>query len=169
MPPNKLEDAILSACEKAADTYAKMTNGQWLLHGPEHFLQNEVARAIWKLGFDVFIDASENRVQAELGVARSERSNALRKRFDISVFYKHKNKVRAVIELKTRGTWSVTGVVKDATKIEGHFRNKHRATTGYLLVYAEASGVKRRKDLSNRLQNQFPNKLNKTRIELETC
>jgi hypothetical protein len=119
MPANKLETAIISAAKEPAITYPKTTVGYWLSHGPEHFLQNEVARAIWrKEGFLVFSDASGDRVRADLVGVRGRRPGTARRRFDISVFYKHGDKVRAVIELKTRATYSVAATAQDAKKIE---------------------------------------------------
>jgi hypothetical protein len=162
MPANKLEKGIISAAKDAAVSYSQMTGGYWLWHAPEHFLQNEVARAIWKEGFYVFVDTSGDRVRADLVGVRGRRPGTGRKRFDISVFYKHGNKVRAVIELKTRATYSVTATAQDAKKIENHFKNANHATSGYLLVYGEADSAQRpnaEKSIETRFATTFPKRL----------
>ncbi|MGO8865859.1 MAG: hypothetical protein ACLQME_05075, partial [Alphaproteobacteria bacterium] len=60
---NKLERTILRAAVTANRNYLKMTDGEWLNHGPEHFLLSEVARAIWRnQNFWVFVDTSGDNV-----------------------------------------------------------------------------------------------------------
>ncbi len=44
---NALETTIVDAALRAGKTYFAMTDGGWLSDAPEHFLQNEVARAVW--------------------------------------------------------------------------------------------------------------------------
>jgi hypothetical protein len=141
MPANKLESAIISASRESAD-------------GPEHFLQNEIARAIWKQRFYVFLDVAEKTVRAQLEGVQQPSSSL--KRFDMCVFYKHSERIRAVIELKTKATFSSTSIVLDAKKIEKHFaEDTPHASTGYLLAYSEAYRAHRVRLLGDRFRTTF--------------
>ena len=116
-----------------------MADGHWLSHAPESFLQSEVARQIAGDGYTVYIDCSGKRTKAEMGPTRGRPPINLGQRFDISVWYKHKDELWAVIEIKR--AWGITSVRKDANKIEHDATLKHRAHAGYILVYSEAKGT----------------------------
>lgn len=135
--PNDLEKTILRCAKKAQRDYEAITGGQWLDHAPELFLQAEVARGIWRRGFRVFIDASLERIRQEIGSSKGRRPAASRKRFDISVWRKTSNSLRAVIEIKR--DWSISSIREDARKIKDSFKLANSAPTGYLLVYSEAN------------------------------
>lgn len=134
---NDLEKTILRSAKKAQRDYEAMTGGQWLDHAPEMFLQAEVARGIWRRGFRVFIDASLDRIRQEIGSRKGRNPAASRKRFDISVWWRTRNSIRAVIEIKR--DWSITSIREDARKIKDSFKLVDSADTGYLLVYSEAN------------------------------
>ncbi len=85
-----------------------------------------------------------------LGRTRGRRPGDRRKRHDITVFNKTGSGVRAVIEIKTKYTNRTQGVETDATKIKRHFRHRHHARSGYLLVYSTAGGPNRETTLSKR-------------------
>ena len=68
--------------------------------------------------------------------------------------------MRAVVELKTKSTYSSTTIMADAKKIERHFEmDSPHAATGYILAYGEAYGPNRRYLLEKRFEETFPNKL----------
>ena len=64
---------------------------------------------------------------------------------------KTENYLRAVIEVKRAS--NPTQVMNDAAKLEKYLGHKNAHGTGYLLVYSEASGINRRRDLNNRIDN----------------
>jgi hypothetical protein len=164
-----LEATIVNAAIRAGKTFSKMTDGAWLSEAPEHFLQNEVARAVWlaKRSRKVFIDLSNQRIdewtQDKKNLLSPNQRNRPRQRPDIVISnasWDHK----AVIEIKTRGTSNFDVVLRDAEKIQ----NSNHAMAGYLLVYFDGWKYRKKDEIhENRaaakghLDEQFINLTNK--------
>ena len=149
---NQLEKAIIEGTQAAQREYEFMT-GWWLSHGPESFIMctvaNKVAR---KANFAVFIEASPKRILEERDEKLRGRPPASHKqRFDIVVWQKSKNNIRAIVEVKR--AYSITGLRKDREKISNYMDSNDFVSTGYLLAYTEAKGKKRENTLKNRLRN----------------
>lgn len=144
----KLDALILDAATKAQEIYIKMT-GEWLSHGPESFLQMEIARKIFEDGSYVFPDASDKKVLHAMGPNPGRPPKDLRKRFDLTVWNKTNDTLRAVIEIKA--TTNYAPVAKDKEKIEKRFKLGKPPRDGYLLVYSEAKG----KEGSQKLKDRF--------------
>lgn len=149
-PMNNLEKAIIEGTQTAQREYENMT-GWWLSHGPESFIMCSVAGMIAKkANFYVFIEASPKRI-------REEREEQLRgrppanhgQRFDIVVWKKSKNDIRAIIEVKR--AWSIADLRGDRKKISKYLASNKFVNTGYLLAYTEAKGKRREITLNNRL------------------
>ena len=137
--PTHLGERISDGVKEAHSRYERMT-GWWLQHAPEHFLQNEVARSIWEKGNgnDVYIDASNTKVRAD-AEAKTKRGWPKKdsgKRFDISVWHRSKNTLKAVIEIKHGERTLFTRVKKDAKRIEDAAKCPNAASVGYILVYS---------------------------------
>lgn len=142
MQLNDLEKAIGHALPRAQRAYVEMT-GWWLTHGPESFLQHEIARHIArKRKAIVFTEVSPRKIAAEFPTKGRGRTYEARKRFDLIVWQKSSYGVRAVIEIKR--AWGAKPVLKDAKKIHSYMLHKRAAKTGYLLVYSDASNAKGR-------------------------
>ncbi len=164
---NNLEKTILKAAKNAQEIYCEMT-GYWLWHAPEHFFQNVIARAIWKNGHNVFIDASNGKVKrdAEDNKKRGRPRKDTGKRFDISVWYKRTKTLKAVIEIKRGYSLNFNLVKKDAEKIEYAVNSSKGAKSGYILLYSEIKDKKAlqglfcqwAKDLEWRLVDSFVTK-----------
>jgi hypothetical protein len=113
---NKIEEAIIEGTRKAQREYEYMT-GWWLSHGPESFIMCEVAYMIAKKAdFSVFIEASPKKILSE----REEKLRGRRpanhgQRFDIVVWHKSRNDIRAIIEVKR--AWSIANLRGDSEKI----------------------------------------------------
>jgi hypothetical protein len=144
----KLDALILGAATEAQETYIAMT-AEWLSHGPESFLQMEVARKIFKDGFYVYPDASDKKVLHAMGPNPGRPPEDLRKRFDLSVWNKTTDTLRAVIEIKA--AYAYAPVAKDKEKIARRFQLGKPPRDGYLLVYSETRG----KTGNQKLQDKF--------------
>ena len=133
---NDLEKAILTAAQRAAKEFDKISGGSWLGDGPESFLQIAVGIDIARqsdryVGFE----KSPKKLQQEMeNKFRGQPPKIHGKRFDLVVWQKATDKPRAIIEVKR--SWNKSGPIKDAEKIAKHFRLKSRTCIlGYLLVY----------------------------------
>lgn len=121
---------------KAQSDYEKITGGCWLWHGPESFMQTIVALKLAETGHAIYIDASIQRLVADVERGSGRPTKNSRQRPDISVWYKDDETLRAVIELKR--AWCYSPIERDAKKIEKYFRKKYFArTTGYILAYSD--------------------------------
>lgn len=149
---NPLEIAVLGGACKAQRVYEGMANGNWLSHGPESFLQSLVALQIRRLGYSVYVDASIKKSQRDQEAPRRGRpAGNSGQRPDISVWYKSKDKLRAIVEIKR--TYDAFGPVeRDADKLTRMMAQGH-AACGYLLVYTEANGLTRLRTLRARLRD----------------
>ena len=147
---NALEKVIIRSAINAQETYMDMSDGEWLSHGPELFLQCEIARAIWKNGFWVGIDSSTKKTRGYLQEQRGARALNSRKRFDIVVWHKSGRapSLRAAMEIKR--AYTIGPVRADADKLKKHLQQRGSAKTAYLLVYSEALGNRGLKTLEGR-------------------
>lgn len=146
---NKLERAILGSAERAQGTCMRMTGGWWLWHAPESFLQHQIARAIVRTGNEVFTEASPAKIAREHNSPlRGRPAHNKQKRFDIVVWQRSQNLLRAAIEIKRTST--LQPVVKDAVKLRKYLDQRNSHGVGYLLVYSEAKGANRVERLRKR-------------------
>lgn len=135
---NELERIVVDAVKTAQRDYESMT-GWWLWHGPESFMVSSVARLIGKQGdFSVYLDASPKKIQKELEEHRRGRPRKNQgKRFDIVVWRRASDRLRAILEVKR--AWSITGLRADRKKMAEFLSSKNYDIAGYLLVYTEAN------------------------------
>jgi hypothetical protein len=149
---NELEKAILDGALYAEDLYDKMTDGCWLSHAPESFLQNILAWQIFKkTEHVVYVDASIRKLQYDLDQPRRGRPPIyFGRRPDICVWYKSENRIKAFVEIKL-ATDRFGPVNRDANKVMRFVKHRH-AAYGYLLIYSEADGEKGEVKLSNRFR-----------------
>jgi hypothetical protein len=147
---NQLEKAIIDGTRTAQKEYQKMTEGWWLSHGPESFIEHAVAIKVARIGFSVYPEASPKKIRLDLKAPpRGRPAKNLGQRFDIVVWYKTTNKIRAIIEIKR--AWSIRSLRGDRTKVANFLRQKRGAHAGYLLAYTEAKGTRCETTLSRRL------------------
>ena len=139
---NTLERIMVQGALKAQTKYKKMTGGWWLWHGPESFLQHQVAAAIAEAEFYVFTEASPKLIRDEFDhPPQGAPPKGMRKRFDIVVWSNKRNEIKALVEIKRVGTLDY--VLKDAQKLERFLKQKTFSSgSGYLLLYSEAINVK---------------------------
>jgi hypothetical protein len=151
---NDLEHAIVQGACRAQEMYQKMTEGHWLSHAHESFLQVFVALELHsKLGNSVYMDTSVKKTQRdEENPRRGRPPNNIRQRPDISVWYRSSDTLRAIIEAKLTFSGHVGRIQDDATKVETLVKQK-RAGSGYLLVYSEANGDEREQELQDRFRH----------------
>jgi hypothetical protein len=140
--PNDLEKLIISAAKKSIALHEQVTGGDWFDSGPESFLQVCLAQQISKGGnFSVQLEASPKKVNRTLeAVHAGKPSSNHNQRFDLIVWFKHEEKIRAIIEVKR--AWTKVGPVKDGEKIKKYLHQKNsKAKTGYLVVYSVRKNV----------------------------
>lgn len=146
---NKLEKCLINSGILAHDEYKKITNGWWLWHGPESFLQVTVANNISKeIGSIVYIDASRSRIEREIGRGPGRPPANGSQRADISVWNKSNNKLRAVIEIKR--SIGIDPVLQDTIKMNTWMGQNNPPGSAYMLTYSEAKGAKRMATLDKR-------------------
>ena len=63
---NQLEKAIIDGARAAQKKYQKMTEGWWLSHGPESFIEYAVAMKVARKGFSVYPEASLKKIRQDL-------------------------------------------------------------------------------------------------------
>jgi hypothetical protein len=161
---NNLEKIIIDAGKTAQKDYEAMTDGWWLSHGPESFIQHTIASKVKEAGFWVYPEASPKKIRKEQNdPPRGRPPRNLDQRFDLVVWYKTSNNIRAILEIKR--VWSIWDLRGDREKIEKFLKLKNNENVmGYLLAYTEATeadGNKRADRLSKRLKN-WAEKLNCT-------
>lgn len=145
---NKLEQQIFRAACEAQDAYKDLTDGFWLLNGPESFLQNFVALAL-RGEYLADTEASPRKIRNyyEGKPKRGRPSKNLNKRFDLVVWWDN-GYIRAIIEVK-RIFSNIGALAPDAKKIRQYAKGSNvEPFSGYILFYSEA---KRRSTLENRI------------------
>ncbi len=146
---NGLEQAILGAVVKAQTNHLA-TTGWGLWWGPESFLQYELARAITsKTSHLVYTEASPAKIaQDRGGPGRGRPLSGLRQRFDLVVWRKSTDRLRAVAEVKR--AWTFPYVDGDARKLEKFVRLKQAQCAGYLVLYSDVGASARSETLAKR-------------------
>jgi hypothetical protein len=152
MKMNKIEEAIIEGTKVAQREYDAMT-GWWLSHGPESYIMCIVANKIGKKAdYSVFIEASPKKILSEREEKlRGRRPSNYGQRFDIVVWNKSRNDIRAIIEIKR--AWSMANLSGDREKILKYMKSNKFVKAGYLLAYTEAKGLRRGDTLNNRLDH----------------
>jgi len=142
---NNLEKSLLAGGVDAQKRYGEMT-GWWLSHGPESFIEHEIALKVSKEGFYVFPECSPKKIMEEKDKRPRGRPSGNRgQRFDIVVWHKATNSVRAIIEIKR--AWNVDVLRADSIKVKKAL-GQNLAKSGYLVIYTEAKGKKASDSLS---------------------
>ncbi len=144
-----LEKSILRSVPTAQREYKALTDGWWLWHAPESFLQVIVAQRVAKeTKHVVYIDASMRRIEREIGRGRGRPAKNAGQRPDILVWHKTSATLRAVIEIKR--TASFQPIQADAKKMDQWLKRPQGPKTAYILAYSEAKGEKRTTTLRER-------------------
>jgi hypothetical protein len=141
---NEFEKALCRSVRLAHRRYEAIT-GNWLFHAPEHFLQNAIMLSLGKT-HEVYAEATRRKITDGMGRpprGRPPRSRAYR--FDLVVWHKTKDTLKAVIEIK-RSWRNDTALQRDAERIRRSISSAQRSRAGYLVVYSEVS-VKKGKEL----------------------
>lgn len=144
MRSNQLDTVLLDSVRKANGLYEKMTDGYWLWHAPESFVQMVIAAEIYnKLDVCVYPEctplgfARDATKATHLG--RPPHTNE-QQRFDLVVWWKNQQRPRAIVEIKLTYA-SMTGVLSDANKLVA-FRKaaarRGQPRHGYLVVFNSA-------------------------------
>jgi len=130
-----------------------MTDGEWLSHGPESIITSILAMQISKKGkFLVFPEASPKKVQKTIGTKKRGRPSKVQgKRFDLVVWAKTGNMLRAIVEIKH--AWNFPQLQRDQKKIAHYMKGQKNRIAGYLLAYTEARGSYPRKKLEKRFED----------------
>lgn len=153
---NQLEKTILGSAIRAQNLYKKISGGWWLSHGPEYFITSTLATDIFRLGgYSVFMEASPRKILNEI---TQEQRNADNIRFDLAIWEKSTNKIRAIIEIKMARDINV--LIKDKIKITDYKRINNFVKNGYILFYTELKTIDK---LKSRLSD-WPDKLNCTLV-----
>jgi len=147
---SQLEKAVIDGAKTAQKDYGDMTEGWWLSHGPESFIEHTIAIKVRKQGFWVYPEASPKKIMEE----RNDRPKGrpprnLGQRFDLVVWDKSDDNIRAIFEIKK--AWNITSLRGDRKKIATFLNRNEYVKSGYLLAYTEAKGGRRAETLSNRL------------------
>jgi hypothetical protein len=147
---NKFEQALIEGAKAAQEDYGEITGGWWLSYGPESFIGHTIANKLRKEGFLVFPEASPKKIREEMDDPPKGRPpKNLGQRFDLVVWEKSNEKIKAVIEIKK--AWDITLLRTDQKKIATFLKQHEYVKSGYLLAYTDAKGVRRENTLSNRL------------------
>lgn len=138
----KFEQTIIDGAIAAQEDYSGMTNW-WLDHGPEYFITSIVAKHIaTEHGCCVFPEASPKKIKKEINAPpkRGPVPKSDSQRFDIVVWHKASNTVKAIIEVKR--AYTIKPLQDDKKKILDYMnKNQDLVKNGYLLVYTVAKKV----------------------------
>ncbi len=135
---NDLERAILRAAQSAHRRYEAISGGWWLGHAPEFFLTTYVGNHIARKGWAIYLDASPKKINTdEDGKKRGRRPGNIKKRFDIVVWNKSSDDIRAITAVQR--AWEISPLVPDSKKVRTQAgRSKAGTKSGYMLVYSDA-------------------------------
>ncbi len=130
---NQLERAIGKSMHRAFRTYEAIVDG-WLMHAPEHFIQNFLLVDIGKR-WCVYAEATRRKIAEGMGrLPRGRPPNGMTRRYDLLVWHGN-DTPRAVIEIKR--AMDVSVLRRDAERVKRSVRGGQRTRVGYLLVYSE--------------------------------
>ena len=154
MKPNKFEKAILDAAWNAQKFHIEMTGGEYLWYSHESFLQNFIAIKMFKnkkkAGYYVYVDASPKKIRESSDSASEEDEKDSRQRFDLVFWFKSKNEVKAIVEIKR--AWEKNSVMDDIYKLWEYRKTEgDQDIDGYVLYYTDH----RRKDRWKRKDSKF--------------
>ena len=133
MRVNKLENCIINGVPKIQRLYNKVSDGWWLYHAPESFIQSHLALHIAHNGeFCVYPECSPKRWKASVSRGNGTKPRGRpfsahnKKRFDLVIWRKSGKRPRAIVEIK-RAVYA-SPLVEDAGKIveAPQFGKKHR-------------------------------------------
>ncbi len=148
---NQLELAIIDGAIAAQKTYAEITGGWWLWHGPESYLQTMIANHIAEqTKRTVYVDCSIKKLRSGFARGPGRPAHNHGQRPDISIWNKSNERLHAAIEIKR--AWSITGLRGDAQKLARWLAQAHAPGTAYLLAYSETKGKNRQATLDQRFR-----------------
>ena len=105
--------------------------GHWLHHAHESFIQTVICQEI-SAEYYAFPDSSLKKIYEDIGAHEHELDDRqLRQKPDISIWYKSKRDIYAILEIKK--AWQSAPVLADSKKIKMIAAGKGRKL-GYLLV-----------------------------------
>lgn len=159
----EIETALLAGLKKAYKDYFAISDGQWLSHGPEHFIEVVVAQTLMKHRYHSYINSSNGKTFRDiaddetLAKGPKEISRVLAglgsQRPDLTIWHKVAGTVNAVVEIKR--AWSAHPVVKDCQKLEKMFQCDLEPKNAYMLVYTSAGESKRTKNPRELIKKRF--------------
>ena len=157
MKPNKFEKAILDAALNAQKFHIEMTDGQYLWYSHESFLQNFIAREVFKkTEHCVYVDPSPKKIWESAASASKKPPKNLQQRFDLVFWLKTDNEVKAIVEIKR--AWGKKPVMDDIYKLREHRKSKDGRNIRYyyVLYYTDHSRKDRWKGKDSRfIQDRF--------------
>ena len=147
---NAIETAIMEAAKAAQEFHTAMTYGQYVSYSHESFLQNYIAMQLFETTEHcVYVDPSKRKIRDWVG-KRGPLPADVRNRFDVVVWHKTKDSVKAVIEVKQ--AWVTRIVLEDVHKVSKFLKTgSGTGAFGYVLYYTD-----------KRKNEQLPEKDDKT-------
>ena len=142
---NDLEKPILKGVCKAHKEYDCVSDGWWLYHAPESFIQSHLASYIARKGkFCIFPECSPKRWKNSLDEGNDVKprgrpfSKHNKKRFDLVIWRKKVERPGAIVEIKR--AVHVAPLLADAHKVLDYKKEacRYGISTAYILVYSEA-------------------------------
>ena len=145
---NKLEKLIFRAAKKSQKVYKDMTDRWWLWRGAESIIQMQVAFALVGTYF-LDTESSPTKINDDKGLKRVGRPPKNKNhRFDIIIWSKATDKIRAIIEIKR--AYQIGALAPDAAKIRQYASATNSDSfAGYILFYSVS---KSRIKLTERIQ-----------------
>jgi hypothetical protein len=140
---NQLERALIQSVVLAHKKYETLTDGHWLWHAPESYVQAMTATHVHKkLGVSIYLESTPGQVERDAIrlIKRGPRPDVNKQqRFDLIVWWKREKSPRAIIELKMTYA-SSAGVTSDANKLISFKKEAKnlKIRHGYLLVVNSA-------------------------------
>lgn len=146
---NRLEIAICKAAKRASKICINIT-GHSLYDAPESLFQSLVGASIGSSWYVLF-----EATRAKIGYYHQKpllgRPPKLKSRYDLVVWNRSKDTLRAVIEMK-RGMIITDAMRRDAERIRQATAKQYRASAGYLLTYSTIEDTKSAEMLELRLK-----------------
>ena len=152
MKPNNFEKAILDAAWNAQKFHIEMTDGRYLWYSHESFLQNFIAREMFKkIEHCVYVDPSPKKIREMAASASKKPPKNLQQRFDLVFWLKTDDEVKAIVEIKR--AWVKTPVMDDIYKLWEYRKTNDGRNIRYyyVLYYTDHS----RKDIHEGTDSKF--------------
>lgn len=147
---NSLELAISNAVQKAYNVCLDVT-GCGLYDSAESLLQTLVGIEIGRSWY-VFFEATRTKISSYSTNTLRGRPPKRRIRFDLVVWNKSEDTLRAVVEIK-RCIIKTASLTRDAQRIQKAIQVQHKASAAYLIVYSTIECTKGEAELLERLAN----------------